>query len=69
MGEQNLVSVSKPVVFTVRLHRGLHGRFKKLCVDLGNLDMTDVVRAMIKLFIEDEEFRARVLRELGIIEG
>ncbi len=55
---------NKKVVFTVRLSQSLHRKFKKLCVDLGNIDMTDVVRAMIRLFISDPEFRTRVLMEL-----
>ena len=57
-------SRSKLVVFTVRLNPNIHSKFKKLCVDLGNVDMTEVVRAMIRLFISNPEFRERVLREL-----
>jgi len=64
MGKQSLVSLDRPVVFTVRLPRRLHARFKKACVDL-NLDMTAIVRTMIRLFLEDDEFRAKVLDELN----
>lgn len=64
MSGQEVVSVPRPVVFTVRLSRDLHSKFKKLCTDLDNLDMTVVVRTMIKLFLEDPEFRSRVLGEL-----
>ena len=69
MGNQETLSVPRPVVFTVRLPRSLHGRFKKMCVELGNLDMTVVVRTMIRLFLDDEEFKQRILEELRTREG
>jgi|GEM_PF-2633478 len=43
----------------------LYLEFKFEVVRLG-LKLQDVVTAMLELFLEDQEFRARVLRKLGI---
>ncbi len=68
MSETKLVE-PKPAVLTIRLSRLLHKEFKKTCVEHGNVEMTEVVRVMVRLFVEDKEFRERILREIKRVKA
>jgi hypothetical protein len=61
VGEIQLLS--SRVMFSARIPKEIHKEFKKLCIDL-DLEMAKVVEAMMKLFVEDPEFRSRVLKEI-----
>ena len=53
----------KTSLIGARIPRSLHREFKAECARLG-LAMQDVVATMIRLFLEDTEFRKQVIAEL-----
>ncbi len=59
---ETLIKETRPV--GARIPRTLYVKFKSKVAAL-DLKIQDVVAIMIRLFLEDEEFRDRVLKELG----
>ena len=60
------LEMTKPVGFRTRVF--LWNKFKAKCYEEGH-DVSTVLTTMIRLFIEDDEFRARVLNELSLNGG
>ena len=59
---KTLIEETRPV--GARIPKTLYIKFKSKVAAL-DLKIQDVVAAMIKLFLEDDEFRTRVLSELN----
>ncbi len=53
--------MSKPIImFSVRVPRSLHREFKKKCID-NDVRMSEVIIAVMKRFVRDEEFREEIV--------